>query len=273
MISGNRMVVKMIIDQNRIFAPVVLGKTSGYAHIDTGALHSAVLESFAARFPQIGTREFRGALGKRLAVRVSLDEFSFAGVTFKGISTDVQPDATGGLHRLPFRVILSLGSDVLLQHPLHLDFNKGEIGFLAEDDVRLERGRRIPADFQFGPPLFQAALGIDTLNVVFDTGAGMSVFNQSLLPSLEVGLIKSGPLEVEDPTGAKLVIPTFQFKDLRIGGIDCRGRRFLAIDLSAIEHEAGLSIGFVLGLDFISERNWVIDRRHATIIQGKIADR
>src|SRR5512147_391624 len=100
MMRGGRMTEKMIIDQNRLFAPVVLGKTAGYAHIDTGALHSAILESYAAGFPQVGTREFRGALGKRLAIRVSLDEFSFAGVAFKGLSADVQPDATAGLHRL-----------------------------------------------------------------------------------------------------------------------------------------------------------------------------
>ena len=68
-----------IINENRLFAPVGLRQISGYAHLDTIARHSSILQSHSAQLPNVGSREIRGALGVTSAPQVCLDEIHFLG--------------------------------------------------------------------------------------------------------------------------------------------------------------------------------------------------
>ena len=49
-----------ILNENRLFAPVYVGQTSGYAHLDTGARHSSILQAYSGQFPSVGSRELPG---------------------------------------------------------------------------------------------------------------------------------------------------------------------------------------------------------------------
>lgn len=246
------------VNENRLFAPVHIGQIDGYGYIDTGASCSSILQSYSENFPKIGMRDIRGALATTSVAQVHLSEITFLGETFHDIVVDVQPDSQGGLNTLPFRVIMALGCDVLLQRALYLNFDQSEIDYLESD--RSTRGLvRSEADFSLGLPIFKVSLGNHTFDALFDTGGGLSVLNQVLLTKLEKEMIEDEPIEVEDATSAKHQIPTFKSQGLAIGDHLLGECRFLVLDLSAFEQESGRRIDCVFGINAMMSRSWIVD--------------
>ncbi len=250
-----------ILDDHRLFAPLQIGASNGYAHIDTGARHSSILYSHAGPFPGAGSRKIHGALGTTTVFQVHLDAFQFLGQTFHDVIVDVQPDAVGGLDSLPFSVMMALGCDVLLQKPLALDFTTNEIGFGTKTTPRI----RLDADFALDLPLFSVSLGSHTLQALFDTGAGMSVINQQHVGAFQEALIKAEPLEVEDATGAKHTIPTFKCRGLAVGEQMLDDIQVLALDVSVFEQLAGRDLDFVFGTNAMLGQRWVVHPQESFI--------
>jgi hypothetical protein len=221
----------LIVDDNRIFAPVQVGQNAGYAHLDTGARYSTIPQSYAERLPQVGSRQVHGALEETEVAQVCLEAFSFLGEIYRDVTLDVKPDAVGRL----------------------------EIGFL--EDIPASTGNCIEADFGFfGMPFFKLGVGTRILHALFDTGAAMSVLNQRLLTELGDAVGEGGELEVEDATGAKHMIPTFECHTLHIGTMPFGECRVLVIDLGHAERELNTQIDFVFGVNAMMDREWVIDR-------------
>lgn len=255
----------LIIDENRLFAPVQVGPTRGFAHIDTGARQSSILQTYTGNFANVGSREFQGAFGTGAAAQVHLDEIRFLGRTFRDRTADVQPDAVGGLNSLPFAVTMALGCDVLLQQPLYLNFAQREIGFLDDEAPQTKALARLDADFSLGLPLFEVSLGSDVLHAGFDTGAALCVLNQRLLGKLQDALTADQPLSVDDATGATHLIPTYTCSALSMGAYALGACRCLVIDISAIEQKAGRSIDFVFGLNAMMGHSWVVNEQQGFI--------
>lgn len=254
-----------LLHESRLFAPVRLGQSAGYAHLDTGARHSSILQSYSARFETIGSREMHTAFGSASVPQVRLDEVLFLGKAFPAVPADVMPDQAGGFAALPFKVMLALGSDVLLRDRLYLDFPRRKLRFVDVHPAQVAVQARLAADFRLGPPRFQMALGGQALQAVFDTGAALSVFNQRSLDRFRAEIVEDQPVEAEDPTGAKLTIPTFKCGELTIGDYAFAELQFLAIDMSRIEQEAGLHVDFVLGVNGMLAKRWMLDPQGAAI--------
>lgn len=247
----------------RLFAPVRIGALAGYAHLDTGARYSSILQSSADRFKKIGTRELRAAFGAATVPRVRIEEIAFLGKRFTPVEADVLPDQAGGFDALPFTVIAALGSDVLLRYPLRLDFEQETVAFVSGSE--LTPHVRADADYSFGAPLFAMSLGEQSMTAAFDIGAAMSVLNANSLDRFRSEVTEAEPLEAEDPTGAKMTLPTYVGKSLKIGEYPLGECRFLVIDMAALEQAAGLRADFVLGVSAMSGRTWVLDREHSLI--------
>lgn len=255
----------LVINNDRLFAPVGLRQISGYAHIDTGARHSSILQAHSARFPPIGTREVHGALRTISVPQICVDEIHFLDESFRDVVVDVQPDSQGDLDTLPFEVTMALGCDMLLQKPLYLDFVEGEIAFLGNNMLNTMENVRLETNFNLGIPILPVSFHNHVLDAVFDTGGGLSLLNQRLLGMLQTGLTEDEPIEVEDATGAKHTIPTFRCKDLVIGECLLEEFQFLVIDLSAIEQAKHLQIDFVFGLNAMKGKRWIVNRQESFI--------
>lgn len=246
------------VNENRLFAPIHIGQIDGYGYLDTGARYSSILQSYSEHSPKIGVRDVRGALAATSVDQVHIDEIAFLGETFHDIVVDVQPDSQGGLDTLPFRVIMALGCDVLLQKALYLNFDQSEIDYLESD--RATKGLvSSEADFGLGLPIFKVSIGNHTFDALFDTGGGLSVLNQILLTKLEKEMTEDEPIEVEDATGVKHQIPTFRSKGLAIGDHLLGECRFLVLDLSVFEQESGRRIDCVFGINAMMNRSWIVD--------------
>ncbi len=257
------MAEKFTLHDLRLFAPIRIGALTGYAHLDTGARHSSVRQSYAGPFEKVGTREMRVAFGAATVSRVRIDELAFLGQFFRDIEVDALPDQFGGFDALPFKVLAALGSDMLLRYPLRLDFLTGTIAFA--DAERLAPRVAVKADYSFGAPLFQMALGEQPLTAAFDIGAAMSVLNATALSRLQDRVTAAEPLEAEDPTGAKMMLPTYVGNSLKIGEYPLGECRFLVIDMRALEQVAGLRADFVLGVSAMQGRTWALDRERSVI--------
>jgi hypothetical protein len=246
----------LIIDENRLFAPVRVGQIGGYAHIDTGARRSSVLQSYSGHFPKTGTSKIHGALAAARVSQVCVDEIVFLDEVFRDTVADVQPDSQGDLDAVPFGVTMALGCDVLLKRPLYLSFEQNEIGFLKSD---MPAESTLKADLSLGLPILKVSLGDHVLDAVFDTGAGLSVLNRTLLTQLGEQLTEAEALEVEDAVGTKHKIPTFRCDSLAIGERLLGDCQFLVLDLGAIEQETGQAVDCIFGINAMMGRSWVID--------------
>jgi hypothetical protein len=91
------------------------------------------------------------------------------------------------------------------------------------------------------------------------------VLNQRLLGTLRGELIEAEPLEVDDVTGARHTIPTYRCNRLTIAEHPLGVCQFLVIDVGAIEQLAGRQIDFVLGVNAMMGRGWVVDRQRAFV--------
>lgn len=257
-----------ILHDGQLFTPVRLGENAGFAHLDSGAKHSSVRESWAAAYPHVGLRELQGALGVMNVFRVQVAGFDFLGESFRNQVVDVLPDTSGGFTELPFPVLLALGSDVLLHRRLNLDFLRHEIAFVSQDSQPLPATERLALDFSLGIPVFEIHLAGLPLRAVFDTGAGMSVLNQRLAEGLREALLQTGPLEVEDPSGSRQRLRTYRSRELKIGKTRMRNLQFLMIDLSAVEQRNDIQIDFIFGISGMLGRRWLIDARQGSLEMG-----
>ena len=255
----------LVINEDRLFAPVSLRQIDGYAHIDTGARHSGILQAHSAQFPSVGSREICGALGTTSVLQVCLDEIHFLGESFQGVVVDAQPDTQGDLDTLSFQVTLALGCDVLLQKPLYLNFVESEISYRVNNMLDTTEHLRLETNFSLGIPVFQISFRNHVLDAVFDTGGGLSLLNQRLLGVFQAGLIEDEPIEVEDATGAKHIVPTFRCSNLAIGDYPLEDFQFLLIDLTAVEQEKHLQIDFVFGLNAMKGKRWLVNRQESFI--------
>lgn len=259
------MTENFLLHEFRLFAPVRIGPYSGYAHLDTGARHTRIMRSCAGTFEHAGRREMRAAFGAAALPQVRINELIFLERIFQDVLADVLPNQAGGFDVLPFNVLAALGSDLLLRHPLYIDFTDNTLAFVDDNLPDLNILARVKVDFQLGPPLFEIIIGDQPLSGVFDTGAAMSVLNSNSLERLRHALTEAEPLEAEDPTGAKFTVPTFRCSGLQLEDFALGESRFLIIDMSSIEQEVGLHLDLVLGVSSMMGRRWLIDRQRGVI--------
>lgn len=250
----------------RMFVPVQIGQLSGYANLDTGARHSSILQSYAESFARVGEREIRTAFATAFVPQVRLERLQCLGETFPGLTVDILPNEAGDVAALPFPVIATLGSDVLLTFPLMVDFLANTVGFLKTAPPDEATFVRLPADFHFGPPSFAMHLADQPVQAVWDTGAAMSVLHQKAIARFQDALAEDEPLEAQDPTGSSQQVPTYRCRDLRLGDTRLDPVCFLAIDLSPIEQQTGRPVDIVFGINAMSGRCWIVDRPHAQIL-------
>jgi hypothetical protein len=72
-------------------------------------------------------------------------------------------------------------------------------------------------------------------------------------------------VEAEDPSGARLCIPTFTCRGHKMEEHSFEGVRFLDVDLALVEQKVGLRADLVFGVNAMLGKRWLIDRQKSII--------
>lgn len=257
-----------ILHDDRMFTPVRVGAEIGYAYLNSGARYSSVRGALAGFYPQVGRPRMHGMSGTAEAFQVRLDSFNFLGEIFHERVVGVLPETGGSFEQLPFPVLLALGCDVLLQRGIILDFLRQEVSFLSRETLPLPATERLAVDFSAGVPVFELHMAGKPLKALFDTGSGISMLNQQLAGDWGEILLKTGPLEIEDPAGARQQLRTYRSRELKIGKTRMRNCQFILTDFSAFAPRENLQVDFIFGVSGMPGRRWVIDVENGVLEMG-----
>lgn len=254
-----------IINDFKLFVQAELDSLSGYAQLDTGAVSTMVASSVAGSFKKVGASTLRGAFGELRTELVAVGCVKLLGSTFRNIRARVQPDEHAGFTKLPFKAIMTAGTDLLFETEaaLRLDFRRSSASYVSGSVKTPSAHREDSVPFHFMTPyrlvVFRSEMGNTKLrSTLFDTGAGFSVLNADRFDELAPCLKREEPVETTDPTGGKSKIPVFRHDGFQIGGVPFGTVRFLVIDLASVEKVLHGKVDFILGLDTMLDHTWTI---------------
>lgn len=256
-----------LVHELRLFAPVWVNGSSGYAHVDTGSVSSLVRASHARGIARTGASLLRGGLGAGLVEQCQLNEVEFLGQAFNHLPVKVIADDVGQFDRLPFPVMMVAGSDLLYHQALHLNFSRGKIGFLESIPASIQKTSSVVhLDSQLGPAFITIDLGNRALRAAFDVGSAYSVLNTSRLHLFTSEVYPIGREEVLDATGRSALVDIYWHAHLAIAEQPLGDVRFLAMDLSALEDILGSELDFILGYNVMQAHDWVVDRAQGRLL-------
>lgn len=261
-----------IIQDFKFFAPIKLGEKDTFAHSDTGAIGNMLAASESEGLRQIESRVMQGGMGQQEVRQVQIDTLEFLEKSFAD-QTAVVIDGEAYFGDVPFPVSMTLGADVLLAHPLILDFKRMWIGY-AEKPLK-ENLPRFTMETPSGLPFVKMRFGAQEANTIFDTGAGYSILNANHVEELGVQMEQVYALEVLDPAGGKGEIPIYRVEGLHMGDLELGLCEAFVVSLEPIEERLDKRIDFVLGANTMlgSGWVWVLDKaQNAVLISERSID-
>jgi predicted aspartyl protease len=261
-----------IIQDFKFFTSMKLGEKNTFAHLDTGATGNMLAASESEGLEQIESRVIQGGMGQQEVKQVQIDTLEFLGKSFTN-QTAVVIDGEAYFGDVPFPVSMTLGADVLLAHPLIIDFKRMWMGY-AEKPLK-EDLLRFTMETPSGLPFIKMHFGAQEVNTIFDTGAGYSILNANHAEELGAHMEQVYALEVLDPAGGKGEIPIYRVEDLRMGDLELGFCEAFVVSLEPIEERLGKRIDFVLGANTMlaSVWVWVLDKsQNAVLISERSID-
>lgn len=243
------------------------GKKDAEAIIDSGAVLSIISQRLASSLnvKSLGNFEgtFYGLLGEPIAVRFGiLDRLDLGSIAIENVPVAIMPDdkmkfLISKRERIEFRMDFLLGTNLLKEFRIDLDFKSGRVTFtrLTPADRKFDDDQNL--FFQGFRPYVRGAVNRHAWYMfVLDTGSEITFLNQSRLGALPMNIFSSGAhsatlqgLGGAMKHGAKL-------EDVEIG-IGAWGGKFKTLPMySSAERETAVGI---IGQNFLKNFHVVID--------------
>ena len=213
-------------EQGGIIVPVRIGEAGPFMMLlDTGATHSAIVESVAAA---VGARVVAKSTvlsptDKTIRPIVAVEQLTIGPVSIDVLLPSVVAD--GAFDRRA-KIHGLIGQDVLAARRYTVDFKRRVIEW--HDAAPAHRGVALPLAFEQGRYLVNVSNGGSTLRLVPDSGAGGVVLYRSATAGVP-GIIDAGAIELSSATAtvqARRVI----VRELRLGARVLRDLIAVALD-------------------------------------------
>lgn len=237
----------------RIWAPVYIeGQGPFRLVLDTGASHSAVIESVVLRLgktlrpPSI---RLKGVTGTAQVPSIVVDQLEVGDLWMGRTTLPVLQDVFGGAEGV-------LGTDGLIDKRITINFKTDRISILRSKRQRPRPGyTRIPVELFGGQLLmFDMVIGGVRAKAMLDTGAQRTIGNTSLREALARRKRKGEELDIIGVTldvvqGEALYAHSVKLGDLTIRGLPVTFGEFFIFDAWELTQEPAVLIGMdVIGL-------------------------
>ncbi len=234
-------IIPLLVHELALYAPAQMDGREGLAFLDSAASDPSVRPDWARNLPKAEPMTVRSAFEERTYETVQ------ATITFLGTATPAQLALVrpASEHQPPFDVSMVLSAAIMFAAPLVLDFRT--LAVYRPDAVSGVDWQEIPAQrASKGLWLLALATRRDPAWALFDTGAGLSVFNAGHLDDLGLDLRPDYRLRVTDATGAAIHQDIVACEGLSVAGRPLPGDGFV-VDLSGVEQALNHRIDLVLG--------------------------
>ncbi len=233
--------IYLTIYELKLFAVAKVNGKNTLAYLDTGATQVTVSQKMAKQLPRTGKTKIRSAFGEEefetVSVNVEFLENQLANVKARIRNDDVST---------PFQTDITLDGNILFERPLIYDFHI--LGLLPAEEVNTKEWNEISSKFlDKGLCILKMNIRGNTVNALFDTGAGITVINSRHVEENRFILKKGYEMEITDATGTKSKQMINICRGLQIGGIEHPPFDSIVIDLQDIEEPLGERIDLVFG--------------------------
>lgn len=247
-----------IVHEFGLFLPITFEARSVYAFIDLGANPGSVSPSIASQYQITGKSVNRAAFSERESPLVTVPEFTLLGRSFKNVELNVSHSEN--FSRLDLSVPFHIGARELLSEPLILDFHRLTAEF--KSNHVFPESVKIQTRQSHSLILFTLTVQGKKIQAVFDTGAGVSVFNTAHTEDLDLNFAWSYDTDAEDPNGIHSQMSMYSLTDLKIQDVVLGSTEVAHINLSSIEQALGTRVDLLFGVNTMikSGLTWLIDR-------------
>jgi hypothetical protein len=236
------------------FVDVAVGEKKYNFYLDTGAgTTSMIWDEWTSQFVTIGTEDTSGAMAKHSNDLVSIPKIRVGSLERSNLTVARAHKEAVGKSNL-------LGMNFLKDFALEFLFDENKV-------LVYEKSQRVPAvkfntlflGERFHPYVDLKWSGGVQANGVWDTGAGMTVFDIKFVKKHPDIFRKSGSSTGKDSSGKSSETPMYQMKEFELGGYKFPSARVAAVDLSVPNSTIRTPMTFILGYNVLRNANWIFD--------------
>jgi hypothetical protein len=247
----------LTIHEFKLFAPARVNRANSLVYLDTGADHVNIS-------PRLAEGKARG---KAITIGSAFEQRTFD--TVEDIDIEFLSNnrcANAFVYQVPgegcpFSIDATLDAPTIFAHALIFDFRL--LGILSPKQVSGEAWIEVPAKYlDKGVCIIQLVSQDNTVQALFDTGAGLTVVNSAHVEEIGITLQPAFQLEIHDGTGAKTTQSLARCSGIQAGNIVLPAFDCFSTDLQAIEKALGCRIDMVFGANAMlkSGVRWLFDR-------------
>ena len=220
--------------------------------VDTGAARTQIVTSPVLRFgDEVTTHSSNGVFGTSTRPVHRIDRIVVGDLSWREIEVVVEE---AGPHIMPL-----LGMDLLGQYSLTFDFARAELHI----DERVTAEATFPIWRGAGGHLYvEAQLGDTVAHCVWDSGAGMTLVDQTFWRANQEHFSELGMSEGIDATGATQTTGLYELRGLRLGDRDFAPHHVAVVDLSNVNATLERPMNFILGFPTLRQATWWFDMKH-----------
>jgi predicted aspartyl protease len=218
--------------------------------LDTGAaLTQIVADEVTAALSSHSRQESSGVFAAASNELVTVSDLTVGPLTEPILAVERAEAGHPGARHL-------LGMNVLGRHCCHFRLDRGTLAIGPSPDARAALPLQMDDRGHFFVDVRWPEV---TGQACWDTGAAITIVDQSFLLA-HAGLFeKAGSSIGTDSTGTRAQAPTFRMTGPMIGGQQFAPHKVAAIDLSAVNADARQPMDLILGYPAIRQADWLFD--------------
>jgi predicted aspartyl protease len=232
----------------------VVGKIQGEVCrflLDTGCSRTSLnFDDFSSQFEKVGSEESSSIFGKTQYDLIKIGRIEFGEIEENNVV--LSRAKIGELDRK------LLGMDILKKYRLHFSFHNRKVEInphlsvnnLTTQELILDKGSIPHIKFEFG--------NSDVL-AVWDTGASVTLVDIRFIEKHQTMFEKVGTEIVTDSTGFKVETPIYIVKPILLGNQEFSAHKVVGVNLSYVNANTEIPMGFVFGYSTLSKANWLFD--------------
>lgn len=217
--------------------------------LDSGARRSQILDDISSQWPVRGTEVSHTVFSEHVDSYVEAPLLHLGGLEIRGLEMTRIGHTTPGAQNL-------LGLDVLQHHRCLLDLTSETLTLNAAVDGIAMMPLYLD---EVGHAYLDVCMGDELESAVWDTGAGITIVDTSLVARHPQFFTEVEPTTGTDAAGQTEETPTYLMAPVSIGGVAFEAHKVAAIDLAGANANLKRPMALILGFPTLRQTAWLID--------------
>jgi hypothetical protein len=233
---------------------VIVGEKTYQFYLDTGASTTSMTwDEWTSQLATIGIEHTSGAMAKHSNDLVSIPKIRVGSLERSNLTVArAHKDAVGKSNLL--------GMNFLKNFSLEFLFDKNKVlVYEASQSAPPVKFNTLFLGERFHPYVELKWSGGVQANGVWDTGAGITVFDIEFVKKHPEIFRKFGFSTGKDSSGKSSETPIYQMKEFELGGYKFPSAKVAAVDLSVPNSTIHTPMTFILGYNVLRNANWIFD--------------